>query len=421
MSKIRAFFFKEEFANSIKQITLFSGGSFIAEVIMMIYAIVVARALGPTQLGIYSGLYATLSVSFTLVNFGFDTWMLKETPLHNSIRELTGKVLSLKLSLGFFWGIGCLILLPLSKQHFFSWFLVMLAIFEVLSDKLLITITTAWNIQGEINKLNIMLLSSRVGKLSLLFILFYINNTTPTTVFGSRLLTSAIVLMVSFIILKPIIAIANPRDMIEIIKTSYEFGLSEILAVIYGYIDIAILTFFSITSTGLYTPASGIIHALFIVPNSIYIFLLPKYANRIAKQKDVKLRSLTLKVVALFVIVGLLLSMSVFVSGRTVINIILGERFILTGEILTILSPILLLKSMSFGFALIIVITGNQRKRLLPQLLVALTNIILCVVLIPTYGILGVSWAYILSEFFLLIGYGATVFKIINNRNRIKA
>lgn len=60
----------------LKSLVIFSGGNFLAQIIMMVYAILIARFLGPSKLGIYSGIYAILGITITLVNFGLDIWML---------------------------------------------------------------------------------------------------------------------------------------------------------------------------------------------------------------------------------------------------------------------------------------------------------------------------------------------------------
>ena len=398
--------------DSIKQLTLFSSGNFLAQVFMMVYAIIIARTLGPNHLGIYSGLYAILGVTITLVNFGFDVWMLKETQQHNKIRDLSGCVISIKLILGFFWGASCLLFLLLSRPQVFTWTLIILAVGDVLSESLFQTILTSWNIQSEIIRINVMLLISRFGKLSLLFLLLTTTKISLENILATRFIVSILVLLIGVLKLKPVINFRLFRLFISIVKRSSAFGFSEILAVIYGNIDIAILTFFSVVGTGYYSPASGIIHALFIIPNSVNVFLLPKITSLISSNKNLNLHKLTLKVILTFSIIGIFLSFAVFISAKLLIEILLGENYFLTGVLLTNLSPVLLFKSVSFGLALLIIVSGNQAKRLFPQLLVALTNIFMCVLLIPRFGVISVTWSYNICEILLLIQYAVIVFKM---------
>ena len=205
------------------------------------------------------------------------------------------------------------------------------------------------------------------------------------------------------------------NELIKIIKESAAFGFSEILAMIYANIDVAILTFFSISETGLYSPASGIIHALFIIPNSFYIYLLPKYSKQVSYNEESNFRNLTRNILLIFSLIGLIISLGLLIGGKLVINCILGEKYLVTGDLIRVLSPIMLFKSIAFGLALLIVISGNQKKRLLPQFIVSIFNITLNVLLLPYFGLFSVAWVYTSSELILMLGYLLIIVMVIKN------
>jgi O-antigen/teichoic acid export membrane protein len=418
ISKIRNSLYQDGGIRSIRHVSYFSGGGVLAQLIMMAYAIIVARALGPESLGIYSGLYAILGITITLVNFGLDQWTLKEAHNYESVKLISGKILGIKLALGACWGFLCLVLLPITRPTVFDVLLVLLAVTDVLSDVLFNTIVTAWTIQRDIKHINMMLLSSRGGKLVLLILLIFLDIVSPTSIVASRLIISLFVLLMSLLILKPIITIKNSSELLSIIKSSTEFGLSEILAMIYANIDVAILTYFSISDTGLYSPASGIIHALFIIPNSLFIYLLPHYAKKFQQGAIFSVRAFSKNILMLFFLIGLILSAGIFISGEFMVTFLLDSRYLPTINVIRILSPIMLFKSLAFGLALIIVITGNQRKRLLPQLVVSIFNIVLNIMLIPYFGLMGVAWIYTISEFILMAGYLIIAIRVINNEEK---
>ena len=397
---------------SLQRIAFFSSGGITAQVIMMVNALIVARTLGPEQNGIYNGLYAILGVSITLVNFGFDQWMLKEAHEYPSVKIISGKIISVKFLLGLIWGTLCVIILPLSRPNYFTFGLVLLAGGDILADILFNSIVNSWTITRDIRVINLMLLASRLGKLLLLLFLIFSNYVFPVTITGSRFLISFIILLISLLILKPIFTDIKIYDLIRIFRESTAFGLSEVLSTIYAKIDVSILTLFSITDTGVYSPASGIINALFIIPNSIFIYLLPKYAKEVDSLEEKLFGSLPFNILLLFIIVGLALFLSICFCGKFLISFLLGARFIKTGQILQILSPILLFKSISFGLVLLIIITGNQQKRIATQLVVSLFNISLNLILIPLHGYIAVAWIYTISEFLLMSGYLITVIRI---------
>lgn len=397
--------------STLKQISYYSGGNFIAQIVMMIYAIVVAKTLGPNQLGIYSGLYAVLGTSISLVNFGYDIWILKETDQHNNLRELSGEVISLKLATGGLWSLLIFTLLYLTQSEIYTASLILMALGDTLSDRVLNTVIAAWNIDRNIKCINTALLSSRIFKFILLLGLIFINQASLDLIISSRFLVSLVVLLISFWVLKPIIKVPGLKKVLSSIKSSYEFGFSEILSVIYGNIDIVILSYFSTLGTGYYSPASGIVHALFIIPNSFYTYLLPKYAKMNFVDNKQQAKKTFNKIILSFSSIGLIMSLCVFLGGAFIVSTILGPRYNFTGRLLTILSPILLIKSISFGLALIIVISGQQKYRLLPQFLVSLLTITLCLIFIPISGVVGVALIYVVGEFLLMIYYWIIVRK----------
>jgi O-antigen/teichoic acid export membrane protein len=101
-----------------------------------------------------------------------------------------------------------------------------------------------------------------------------------------------------------------------------------------------------------------------------------------------------------------------FIFSKPIISIFLGEKFLETIKLLRILSPILFFKSLSFGFVLVIILSDMQKKRILPQFIVAVVNILFNILLIPYFGITAVSWVYLISEILLTLGYGLIVVKL---------
>jgi len=415
IKKLRIAVKQEGLLTSLRQISLFSGGGMTAQLIMMVYALIVARSLGPEQLGVYNGMYAILGVSITLVNFGLDQWMLNEAHKYHSVQIVSGKIIIIKLILGLVWGLLCMIVLPLTRPNYFTVGLILFGVGDVISDVIFNSIVSSWSITRNIRDINLMLLLSRIGKFFLLVVLIFINYVYPMTIVGSRFFISFLVLVSSLLMFKPILSGQKIKDLARILKKSTDFGLSEVFAMIYANIDVAILSFYSITDTGMYSPASGIIHALFIIPNSIFIFLLPKYSKKINGQDKILFGSLSIKILSIFIISGFILFLSLYISGEFLVSFLLGANFIGTGQVLIILSPIMLFKSISFGLALLIIITGNQRKRLVTQLAVSIFNILFNLILIPLFGLTAVAWVYTISEFLLMLGYLVTVIQIRKN------
>jgi O-antigen/teichoic acid export membrane protein len=89
-----------------------------------------------------------------------------------------------------------------------------------------------------------------------------------------------------------------------------------------------------------------------------------------------------------FGILGLLLCLGILVGSKPFVELT-GEQYQATGELLFILSPILFLKSLSYACAAFLVAVDWQRNRVIVQAASALTNVILNLVIISTFGIWG--------------------------------
>jgi O-antigen/teichoic acid export membrane protein len=158
------------------------------------------------------------------------------------------------------------------------------------------------------------------------------------------------------------------------------------------------------TAVGLYSPASGIIHALFVIPNAMFSVMVP-VMTRLGANSIERFRT-SLRVLFLsFFALGGVMWLAVGVLGKWVMLWLLGDEYQFSGYLLTILSSILFLKSINFACATMLVSVGLQQKRILYQLISAVFNIIANIIVIPIYGVTGVAWVYVVSEFIISIGY----------------
>ena len=57
----------------IKSLALFGGSTTAAQFIMMIYVLIVARVLGPTELGFFNSAYSLVGITAFFLNLGMDT------------------------------------------------------------------------------------------------------------------------------------------------------------------------------------------------------------------------------------------------------------------------------------------------------------------------------------------------------------
>jgi O-antigen/teichoic acid export membrane protein len=119
------------------------------------------------------------------------------------------------------------------------------------------------------------------------------------------------------------------------------------------------------------------------------------------------------EVLLLTLAIGVALATGLALTSRPLTQLLLGEEYRLSGEFLLGLSPILLFKSLEFGFATIIVAAKAQRSRLVPQVLAAVLNLLLNLILIPLIAANGAVIAYLVTEVVLLVSYGIIAVKLL--------
>jgi O-antigen/teichoic acid export membrane protein len=103
-------------------------------------------------------------------------------------------------------------------------------------------------------------------------------------------------------------------------------------------------------------------------------------------------------------VVGGLSSILLFVCADWVVAL-LGESFAGSGMILRILSVILLLKSLSFAMAGILVAGGRQSQRVIIQAIAVVLGTLLNLIVVFRFGINGVAVVFVITELILFLGY----------------
>ena len=268
------------------------------------------------------------------------------------------------------------------------------------------------NAKKNFHQASSLLLISRGGRLAGAIGLILVGLRDPILFTLARWIATLIAMLIAMFITRPAFTLNKPGYYYGMIKSSLAFGLSDFLSAIYIQADISILALIKGNRDliGAYSPATGLISALFIIPNAVYLVILPNIIKAI-NERDRKLRGIYRNSFLGFTGLGLILMVSIWLIGKPVTLFILGPAYKTTGDLMIILSPIIFMKSIEFVCADFIIAGGLQKSRLMPQVLSALLNVILNIILIPLWGVWAVAYVYVLSELVLVIGYLWIVFR----------
>ena len=393
--------------SNLSKISIFTISFALSQAIMIAYSLVLARHLGPELYGYYATGYSLVGLWSFFISAGMDTWFLQRGRDIEQIRRLSGEIIKAKMMIFIIW--ASVLIIAINQINFIALEFIIICVLDIWCDSLLITQIYGLNIQQKYHKVAGIMTASRLSRLLSALVLIGLGARNPTLFALFRFFFTLIGFFIALITLKPKVSL----NKIEITKIPYKellpFGLSEMFAQLYIMADISLLALLAgKIQVGLYSPATNILSALFIIPNSLYLYLLPRFSKKKSFQGQIPDNEIILTIIG-FGLVGLILLGGIALSSKWIIPIFLGKAFEQTKQLLLYLSPIIVLKSVQFGLIVIIVSSGLQKFRLIPQFIAAVLNVTMNVILIPYFGAGGAVLAYNVSELVLLLGYGYLV------------
>ena len=398
--------------NVIRNIATLFSGSVLSQGMTALAFLLTARQLGPDAYGRYVACFAVAGVSAIVFNLGMDIWLLREGSCRlSNLGELLGNVLLIKVVGGGLWLV--LLRLVASFLNFETYpvnllscsaivvwldslFGTLLIIYkaslhnrvtligELISDGFWLLITWLLIRNGEQNI--IVYVQVRAGVLFVSFILLLL--------FTWRLMP----LQINLSSIKPLL------------RETVPFAASEFLAWVSMRGDVLIMAFIlGEYAVGLYSPVVGLANALFFIPGTVYNVILPVLSNLFSTNVTQAWLTAKRSVLLLFV-VGIVLSITLFVGAGAFVAL-LGKDFVESRQLLQILSVILVVHSLSFGMASILVATHQQAKRTMVQVVAVFVNILLNFLALPFVGVKGAAIVYVITEIILMGGYAWLVWR----------
>ena len=382
-----------------------------AQFMKMLFMLIMARYFGLEDYSDYVAAYSLASFTAIFFNLGLDTWLLREGSFQENWKLSAQKVLSLKASIGLIWA-GLLIgLAPSLRPDLFGFGLLALCVADVWFDSLLITMLAVLNIKRDIKAYSVSILLLRGLKLIVLLVMIAVGSRSVMLIAGLRAAIAGGLAVAVFLMLRLDFRFARRQESLRMLRDSRAYTYSEFFSVIYMQADINLLTLLQgKVMAGIYSPALSVINALFIIPSSVYTFSIPTL-SRTYHETPQMLPAAARKLLAGITLMGIVLFAGVGLLGDDLVRLLLGAEYETTGQLITMLSPVLLLKCLEFGLASVIVALNKQKERIFPQMIAAVMNVGLNLWQIPLYGVFGAARVYVISEVVLFLGYGIIVFR----------
>ena len=217
-----------------------------------------------------------------------------------------------------------------------------------------------------------------------------------------------VITIASLIALKKFIKLDIRIDPVFIkstLKKALPFGLAFIFGSIYFFIGSIMLSKMKgDVEVAIFSAAYNIALALIFIP-TVYINAIYPVLSRYYKEGKSGLRLLYERSFKYLYIIGLPISLGIFMLSDEIIGFLYGARYSISSIALRIISLYLFLKFINFLLGIVLSSIDKQNKRMLGQGITAGISILLNLLLIPLIGFVGAAISTLITEIFLFIIY----------------
>jgi O-antigen/teichoic acid export membrane protein len=192
---------------------------------------------------------------------------------------------------------------------------------------------------------------------------------------------------------------------------SFPIGLAVFISFVYFKADSIILSWLKpAADVGIYGAAYKVVENLSFFPGMIVGLTMPIISYNIFSNRK-KFELIVNKNFKIFLILAVPIFIGTQVLAKEIINLIAGPDFIISAGILRII--ILSLVFIFFGqlFNSILIAAKLQKKLLWGLLFVAITNVTLNFIFIPTYSYIATAYISVLTEFLVIVIGGTLIYR----------
>ena len=352
--------------------------SIMSQGFIAVSLLITARSLGPADFGQYSACIALARLTSIAFNLGMDTWLLRAGK-ENEKSTNTGiaGILMAKTVLGTIWIVLLVIFWKFLNPLTYPLSVLFISAVVTWIESLLTTIEQGFNIFLK-NYLSLYLaVIFSFGLFASTFGLASLNLSNPLLFLFARLFISLIATSIGLSWLTKLSPLRFSSSYIPIVLgQSIPFAISEALVVVYTQADITIVAFLlGSPSAGLYSSASGILRAAFVLPLAVFSVITPIISQMVSQNNWTVLIKTIYKTYISLSIMGLILWIGMRIAGPSFTQLILREKFGQAGNILAILSIILFLRCLNYASATILIAMNKHVWRVVAQWIAAFANI----------------------------------------------
>jgi O-antigen/teichoic acid export membrane protein len=404
------------------------GGQVSRVLVQAVYFVVLARVLGATSYGAFAAAVAVSALVSPFSSLGTNTLMVKNVARDSSVvaREWLRAVLFTTLG-GSAIAIGLGLLSKFLIPHELPvGAFIMIVTADLIGLRLIEVSAGAWQALGNSKPLAVLPTMTNILRLAVAGGMAYFSTTASLSLWASLYLLATlpfglVVVAVGFR------KFGYSSDRLGFSPAEFREGMLYSVALssqnAYNDIDKTMLAKIeSSSSAGVYSAAYRIIDMAYVPVRTVAAAAYPHFF----REGEAGLRSVikfTRKICPIVLALGATGAVAVALLAPYA-PLILGDEYAAAVDIIRLLSPLVILRAVSFLAADALTGSGNQGFRTLSQIGIALVNIGLNFILIPDFGITGAVISTLFCEMLLgLMLWGRIVlfFLIDNRRTKIRS
>jgi len=190
----------------------------------------------------------------------------------------------------------------------------------------------------------------------------------------------------------------DKRLWLSLFKGGFPFALNNSMSTVYVRIDVVFLSYWTTNAiVGMYDAANNLTMRLNILARTLNVALYPFLSSEFAKDKQ-SLQRYTGKTVSLLVALGTLLAAVLWTFSDKIVILVYGSKFVAAIQAVKWLALIIPLRFIDTSLEVALNASNREGKRAIAIIVAALTNLLLDIILIPSYQMMGAVYATVLTE-----------------------
>ena len=397
----------------LENLSFQSIAEFAGKGLQAIYFIYLANILGAEGMGIYGFASSIIAYFLLLVGFGIDVYGSREIAINkDNILENVNKIFSLRLTLALLsYSLLILFVVLFVEEQIVSIAILILGI-NIFSNAILLN----WVFQG-IEKMGIIAARQlMVSTLSLVLILIFVKSYDDIIIAfailaGSLLLNSNVMSLYYLNKVGKINLHIDRKSWKKIIRYSLPIGLFTVLVSIMNNIDISLIYTLAESSkyeTGIYNAAYRIV-AFAIVPSLVVQnAFFPQLSRESTKENRIRILN---KYSKLMNLVAGITGFITFFYSDFIIRTLLTDEYFNSIELMRLFAFSIFIVFLNVSLSSSLVAWKKEKKVFYCTVIAVTMNIIIDLILIPSYGAYGATIATIVAEFSLFLTLTYFIYK----------